>query len=89
MAGGLVIKRTSSAVIVAGSILRRVWITLVNASKARAPATFREQCETLRAITAGRRSRSARLLVGSRPSSFRNRSRRPRSCCRPTPSSSF
>ena len=45
---------------------------------------FFEQCETLRAMTAGRRSRSARLLVGSTPSSRRNRNTFPRSCCAPT-----
>ena len=38
--------------------------TLVNASNARAPFALREQCDTLRDRT-GRRSRSARLLVGS------------------------
>src|SRR6478609_5984268 len=49
------------------SILRSVCRTLVKASNALAPRSFFEQCETLRATTAGRRSRSARLLVGSTP----------------------
>ena len=50
-----------------GCVLRMGCSTLVKASKALAPFGFFEQWETLRAITAGRRSRSARLLV-ARPS---------------------
>ena len=42
-----------------------VWITLVNPGKASAPRSFLEPRESLRMITAGRRLRSARLLVGS------------------------
>ena len=42
--------------------MRMVCRTLVKASKALAPRLFFEQWESLRAITAGRRSRSARLL---------------------------
>jgi hypothetical protein len=79
----------NAATIPAGFVLRIVWSTLVNASKALAPRSFREQCETLRAMTAGRRSRSARLLVGSTPSSVRNDRTRARSCCAPIPSSSL
>ena len=61
-----------------GCVLRMACSTLVKASKALAPFGFFEQWETLRAITAGRRSRSARLLVGSTPCSLRKRSRLPR-----------
>jgi hypothetical protein len=42
----------------------------------------------LRTITASRRVRSPRLLVGSIAGSCRNSSTLPRSCCRPIPSSS-
>ena len=45
----------------------RVLSTLVNALNASAPSSFFEQCDTLRAITAPLRARSARLLVGSMP----------------------
>jgi hypothetical protein len=46
-------------------VLRRVWMTLVKASNAHAPRSLREQWDTLRASTAGRSLRSARLLVAS------------------------
>ena len=42
-----------------------VWTTLLKASKACAPGPFFEHWDTLRAITAGRSTRSARLFVGS------------------------
>src|ERR1017187_6323849 len=42
-----------------------VRITVVKAANASAPRCVLEHCETLRAITAGRSARSARLLVGS------------------------
>ena len=62
--------------------------TLVKTAKASAPRLFFEQCETLRAITAGRSARSARLLVGSTAGLCRKLSTRPRSCCQPIPSNS-
>jgi hypothetical protein len=48
-------------------VFRIVSSTLVKASKACAPRWFFEHCETFLEMTAGRRSRSARLLVGSIP----------------------
>src|SRR5664280_2952420 len=54
---------------------------VAKAEKAAAPRWFFEQWETLRAITAGRSARSARLLVGSSPSTRRKRSRLPWSWC--------
>jgi hypothetical protein len=59
--------------------LARVRTTLVNAVKACAPLPVFEQCETLRAITAGCSTLSARLLVGSTRGSTKKRSRLPRS----------
>jgi len=78
----------NAATIPAGFVLRMVWSTLVNASKALAPRSFREQCETLRAITADADHVPLGCLVGSTPSSVRNDSTRARSCCAPIPSSS-
>src|ERR1017187_8256231 len=63
-------------------------MTLVNPAKASAPRSFLEPWESWRTITAGRRARSHRLLVGSMAGSCRNSSTLPRSCCRPIPSSS-
>ena len=62
----------------------RVLITLVNALNASAPSSFFEQCDTLRAITAPRSARSARLLVGSIPTPSGKHSRLPRSSCQPS-----
>ena len=42
------------------------------------------ECDTFLAITAPRRARSARLLVGSMPTPSRKRSRFPRSSCQPS-----
>jgi hypothetical protein len=54
-------------------------MTLLKAAKAAAPSPFFEQCETLRAITAGRKARPAALLVGlTLIGSWRKRSRLPR-----------
>src|ERR1051325_2060652 len=60
-----------------------VRITVVKAANAWAPRLVLEHCETLRAITAGRSARSARLLVGSMAGLWRNRNTWPRSCCKP------
>src|ERR1017187_195730 len=49
-----------------------VRITVVKAANASAPRCVLEHCETLRAITAGRSARSARLLVGSIAGLWRN-----------------
>src|ERR1700680_1763331 len=63
----------SASTIPAGFAFRIVWSTLVKASNALAPRSFLEQCETLRAITAGLRSRSARF-VGRLESFFAEKS---------------
>ena len=61
----------------------RVARTLVQASKAAVPRAVFVQCDTFRAITAGREARSARLFVGSIDGSSRNRSSEPSSWHRP------
>ena len=53
--------------------------TLLNTSKACAPAAVFEHCDTFRAITAGRSARAARLLVGSTGGACKNRRKCPRS----------
>ncbi len=59
-------------------------MTLLNALNVRAPPSVWEQCDTFRAITAGRKARSAALFVGGIAGSSRDRTRLPRSWCQPS-----
>jgi hypothetical protein len=60
-----------------------VRITVLKVANASAPRWFLEHCETLRAMTAGRSARSARLLGGSMAGLNGNRTTLPRSSCPP------
>ncbi|WP_250847123.1 hypothetical protein [Aquisphaera insulae] len=62
-------------------------MTLVRASKARVSVAAFVRCDTFRAITAGRKARSARSFVGSIDGPSRNRCSDPSAWYRPSPTS--